>query len=106
MRHRGTYRYIESEKGQTKTHRAREVRDRASPECSRKTDEMSGMGLTQEERRSKGVGSGMGVDVGNRLDARKRRGRGCVGSGMSVGVGNRLDARKRKGQRSVGSGMR
>ena len=88
MRHRGMYRYIESEKGQTKTHRAREVRDRASPKCSCETDETSGMGLMQEERRSKGVGSGMGVDVGNRLDARKRRGRGCVGSGMSVGVGN------------------
>ena len=55
------------------------------------------MGLMQEERRSKGVGSGMGIDVGNRLDARKRRGRGCIGSGMSVGVGNQLDARERKG---------
>ena len=65
MRHRGTYRYIESEKGQTKTHRAREVHDRALPERSRETDETSGMGLTQEERRSKGVGSEMGVDVGN-----------------------------------------
>ena len=38
----------------------------------------------------------MSVFVGNRLDARKRRGRGCVGSGMSVGVRNRLDARERK----------
>ena len=47
------------------THRAREVRDRASPDCSRETDETLGMGLTQEERRLKGVGSGMGVDVGN-----------------------------------------
>ena len=75
------------------------------PECSCETDETSGMGLMQEERRLKGVGSGMGVDVGNRLDARKRRGQGCVGSGMSVGVGNRLDARKRKGRRSVRSGM-
>ena len=28
----------------------------------------------------------MSVFVGNRLDARKRRGRGCVGSGMSVGI--------------------
>ena len=97
MRHRGTYRYIESEKGQTKTHRAREVRDQALPDRSRKTDETSGMGLTQEERRSKGVRSGMGVGVRNRLDARKRRGRGCIGSGMSVGVGNRLDVRERKG---------
>ena len=43
--------------------------------------------------------------VGNRLDARKRRGRGCVGSGMSVGVGNQLDARKGKGRMSVGSGV-
>ena len=48
----------------------------------------------------------MSVVVGNRLDARKRRGRGCVGSGMGVGVGNRLDTRERKGRRSVGSGMR
>ena len=78
-------------------HRAREVRDRASPDRSHETDETSGMGLMQEGRRSKGVGSGMGIDVGNRLDARKRRGRGCVGSGMSVGVGNRLDVRERKG---------
>ena len=99
--------YIGSEKGQTKTHRAREVRDWASPDRSRETDETSGiiskslcllgelwelwravescgelysssvllmMGLMQEERRSKGIRSGMGVDVGNRLDARKRRG--------------------------------
>ena len=94
--HRGNI-YIGSEKGRTKMHRARGVRDRALPDRSRETDEMSGMGLTQEERRSKGVGSGMGVDVGNRLDARKRRGRGCVGSGMSVGVGNQLDAREKKG---------
>ena len=66
--------YIGSEKGWTKTHRAREVRDRASPDRSRETDETSGMGLTQEERRSKGVRLGMGVDVGNQLVARKRRG--------------------------------
>ena len=45
------------------------------------------------------------MDIGNRLDVRKRKGRGCIGSGMSVGVGNRLDARKRKGQMSVRSGM-
>ena len=106
MRHRGTYRYIESEKRQTKTHRAREVRNRASPDRSRKTDETSGMGLTQEERRLKGVGLGMGVDVRNRLVARKRRGRGSVGLGMGVGVGNRLDAKERKGRRCIGSGMR
>ena len=48
----------------------------------------------------------MSVDVGNRLDARKRKGRMSVGSGMSVGVGKRLDARERKGRRCVGSGMR
>ena len=47
----------------------------------------------------------MSVVVGNRLDARKRRGRMSVGSGMGVGVGNRLDARKGKGQMSVGSGV-
>ena len=74
--------YIGSEKGQTKTHRAREVRDRALPDHSHETDETSGMGLTQEEGRSKGVGSGMGVDVGNRLDARKGKGRMSVGSEM------------------------
>ena len=98
--------YIGSKKGQTKMHRAREVCDRASPDHSHETDETSGMGLTQGEGRSKGIGSGMGIDVGNRLNARKRRGRGCVGSGMSVGVGSRLDARERKGRRSVRSGMR
>ena len=48
----------------------------------------------------------MSVFVGNRLDVRKRKGRGCVGSGMSVGVRNRRDARERKGRRCVGSGMR
>ena len=80
--------YIGSENEWTKTHRARGVRDRASPDHSHETDETLGMGLMQEERRSKGVRSGMGVDVGNQLDARKMRGRGCVGSGMSVGVGN------------------
>ena len=74
--------YIGSEKGQTKTHRAREVRNRASPDRSRETDEMSGMGLTQEERRLKDVRSGMSVVVGNRLDTRERKGRRCVGSGM------------------------
>ena len=79
------------------THRVREVRDRASPDRSCETDETSGMGLMQEERRLKGVGLGMGVDVRNRLDVRKRRGRGCVGLGMSVGVGSRLDVRERRG---------
>ena len=29
-------------------YRAREVRDRASPDCSRETDETSGIGLTQK----------------------------------------------------------
>ena len=66
--------YIGSEKGRTKMHRAREVCDRALPDRSRETDETLGMGLTQGGRRSKGVGSGMGVDVGNRLDARERKG--------------------------------
>ena len=47
----------------------------------------------------------MGVDVRNRLDARKRKGQRSIGSGMSVGVGNQLDTRKRKGQRCIGSGM-
>ena len=48
--------YIGSKKEWTKTHRAREVRDRASPDRSRETDETSGMGLTQEEGRSKASG--------------------------------------------------
>ena len=74
--------YIGSEKGQTKTHQAREVCDRASPDRSRETDETSGMGLPQEERRSKDVRLGMSVVVGNRLDARERKGRRCVGLGM------------------------
>ena len=47
----------------------------------------------------------MSVVVGNRLDAKKRRGRMSVGSGMGVGVRNRLDARERKGRRCVGSGV-
>ena len=83
----------------------REVRDRASPDCSRKTNETLGMDLTQEERRLNGIGSGMSVVVGNQLDARESKGRMSVGSGMSVGVGNRLDTRERKGRRCVGSGM-
>ena len=54
-------RYIESEKEHTKTERAREVRDRASPDHSRKTDGSSGMDLTQRrgirtERRQVGNG--------------------------------------------------
>ena len=75
----------------------REVRDRASPDCSRETNETSGMDLTQELRRSNGVGSGMSVGVGNRLDARKSKGQMSVGLGMSVGVGDQLDVRERKG---------
>ena len=43
-------RYIESEKEHTKTERAREVRDRASPDRSRETDGSSGIDLTREER--------------------------------------------------------
>ena len=39
--------YIGSEKGRTKTHQVREVRDRASPDRSRETDETSGIDLTQ-----------------------------------------------------------
>ena len=39
--------YIGSEKGRTKTHRAREVRDRASPDRSHETDETSGIDLMQ-----------------------------------------------------------
>ena len=74
--------YIGSEKGRTKTHRAREVCDQALPDRSCETDETSGMGLTQGERRSKGVGLGMGVDVRNRLDVRERKGRRSVRSGM------------------------
>ena len=64
------------------THRVREVHDQASPDRSRETDETSGMGLTQEQRRSNGVRSGMSVGVGNQLDARERKGRRCIGSGM------------------------
>ena len=53
MRHRGTYRYIEGGKRQTKMHRAREVHDRAKPDHSRETDEMLGVDLTQKKGRSK-----------------------------------------------------
>ena len=48
MRHRGTYRYIEGKKRQTKTHRAREVCDWALPDRSHETDEMLGVDLTQK----------------------------------------------------------
>ena len=40
--------YRESKERQTKTHRAREVSDRASPDRSRKTDETSGIDLMQK----------------------------------------------------------
>src|SRR5438128_9844843 len=61
-------RYIESEKGQAKTERAREVRDRASPDRSCETDGSSGIDLTQEkEEGQRGIGSGMGIVVGNAL---------------------------------------
>ena len=46
--HRGNI-YIGSEKGRTKTHRAREVRDRALPDRSRETDEMSGIDFDAKE---------------------------------------------------------
>ena len=42
------YRYIESEKRQTKTHQAREVHDWALPDCSCKTDETLGIDLMQK----------------------------------------------------------
>ena len=48
MRHRGTYRYIEGKKRQTKTHRAREVHDWALPDCSHETNKTSGIDLTQK----------------------------------------------------------
>ena len=66
--------YIESKERRTRTHQVREVCDRASPDHSCETDETLGMDLTQEERRSNGVGLGMSVGVGNQLDARKRKG--------------------------------
>ena len=63
------------------------------PDRSRETNETLGMDLMQELRRSNGVGSGMSVGVGNRLDVRKSKGRMSVRSGMSVGVGDQLDVR-------------
>ena len=44
-------RYIESEERQTRTYRAREVRDQALPDHSCETDETSGVDLMQKERR-------------------------------------------------------
>ena len=55
------YRYIESEKGQAKMHRAREVRDRASPDRSRETDETLGIDLMQ---RSEGQKASVGNECG------------------------------------------
>ena len=40
--------YIESKERRTKMHRAREVRNQASPDRSRETDETSGIDLTQK----------------------------------------------------------
>src|SRR5438128_6991807 len=76
---KGTYsgqeerdRYIESEERHTKTERAREVRDRASPDRSRETDGSSGIDLTREkEEGQKGVGSGMGIVAGKALTRRQ-----------------------------------
>ena len=48
--------YIGSEKGWTKTHRAREVHDRASPNRSHETDETSGIDLTQRSEGRKASG--------------------------------------------------
>ena len=50
---------------------------------------MSGMDLTQEQRRLNGIGLGMSVDVGNRLDARKGKGQRSIRLEM-----RRLDARE------------
>ena len=50
------YRYIESEKRQTKTHRAREVHDQASPDRSHETNETSGIDLTQKSEGRKASG--------------------------------------------------
>ena len=58
-------RYIESEERQTRTYQAREVHNQASPNCSCEVNEMLGIDLMQEERRSNSIGSGMSVDVGN-----------------------------------------
>src|SRR5438128_11860669 len=74
-------RYIESEKEHTKTERAREVRDRASPDRSRETNGSSGIDLTQEKGEGqRGVGSGMGIGVGNAWTKRQ----GVRGFGSAV----------------------
>ena len=48
--------YIGSEKERTKTHRAREVCDRASPDRSRETNETSGIDLMQRSEGRKALG--------------------------------------------------
>ena len=48
--------YIGSEERQTMMHRAREVRDRASPDRSRETDETSGIDLMQRSEGRKASG--------------------------------------------------
>ena len=48
--------YIGSEKGRTKTHRVREVRDWASPDRSCETNETSGIDLTQRSEGRKALG--------------------------------------------------
>ena len=53
--HRGNI-YIGSEKGQTKMHRARKVRDRASPNDSCETDETLGIDLMQRSEGRKALG--------------------------------------------------
>ena len=67
-------RYIEGEERQTRTYRAREVHDRASPNHSHETNGMLGVDLMQKERRLNSIGSGMGMGVGNQLDVRKTEG--------------------------------
>ena len=46
-------RYIEGEERQTRTYRARGVRDRALPDRSCETDETLGIDLTQEREKVK-----------------------------------------------------
>ena len=59
--------YIESEERWTKMHRAREVRDWTSPDCSRETDETSGIDLTQRSEGQKTSGQEwvwmLGIDL-------------------------------------------
>ena len=48
-------RYIESEEKQTRMYQAREVHNQALPDHGRETNEMSGIDLMQEERRSNSI---------------------------------------------------